>query len=321
MIEYKDGIHLKSTDLWFDAKRKVPLSFISNAEFNNFGPHKKIIATPQTIRLLGKKIRNSVVLACPFNRPFSLGRVQVELLPSGSMLGSSQISVGVDGKNVVYTGDLRLRSGETSERVVPRHCDILVIKCTYGLPNYIFPPTEEVMASIRAFIDDSFSSGQAPVILANHLGSAPDLVKVLGRDGYNLSLHKSIFSVIKIYEEFGIDFLNYERFAPTKLENKVLVLPLSASEPEDLETIEDKRIGVVAGWALDSVSVKSAFGADEAFPLTNHAGFDELINFVEIVKPKEVYVVNGFSVEFSMSLKRRGFNAKPLEKPSQLKLL
>jgi putative mRNA 3-end processing factor len=321
MIEYKEGIHLKSTDLWFDAKREVPLSFISNAEFNKFAPHKKIIATPQTIRLLGKKIRNSVVLACPFNRPFSLGRVQVELLPSGSMLGSSQISVDYDGKNVVYTGDLRLRSSETSERVRPKQCDILVIKCTYGLPNYVFPPTEEVMGSIKAFIDDSFSSGQAPVILANHLGSAPDLVKALGREGYSLSLHKSIFDVIKIYEEFGIDFLNYERFAQAKLENKVLVLPLSARDSEDLETIEDKRIGVIAGWALDRVSVKSAFGADEAFPLSNHAGFDELINFVEIVKPKEVYVVNGFSVEFSLSLKRRGFNAKPLEKPSQLKLL
>lgn len=321
MIEYKDGIHLKKTDLWFDSKRKVPLSFISSAGFNKFGQHSKIIATPETIRLLGKKIRNSVVLPCPFNRPFSLGNVQVELLPSGSMLGSSQISVDFDGKKVVYTGDLGLRSSETSEKAVPKHCDILIIKCTYGSPNYIFPPTDEVIGSIRAFIDDSISSGQATVLLVNHLGSAQDLARVLGHGGYQLSLHKSVFDVVKVYEEFGIDFLNYERFDPVKLENKVLLFPLSARDSEELETIDDKRIGVVAGWALDRVSVKSALGADEAFPLSNNAGFDELINFVEIVKPKEVYAVDGFSVEFSMTLKGRGFDAKPLEKPSQLKLL
>lgn len=321
MIEYKDGIHLKKTDLWFDSKRKVPLSFISNAGFNKFGSHQKIIATPETIRLLGKKTRNSVVLPCPFHRPFSLGNVQVELLPSGSMLGSSQISVDFEGKKVVYTGDLRLRASETSEQVVPRHCDILVIKCTYGLPKYIFPPTDDVIESIRAFVDDSFSSGHAPVLLVNRLGNAQDLVKVLGREGYNLSVHKSIFDAIKIYEEFGIDFLNYESFDPMRIENKVLLLPLAARDSDELESIEDKRIGVAIGWALDRVSVISAFGADEAFPLSNHAGFDELIKFVEIVKPTEVYVVNGFGVEFSMSLKRRGFNAKPLEKPSQLKLL
>ncbi len=321
MIEYRDGIHLKNTDLWFDSKKKAPLSFISSAGFNKFGRHKKIIATPETIRLLGKKIRHSVVLPCPYRRPFSLGNVQVELLPSGSMLGSSQISVDFDGKKVVYTGDLGLRSSETSERAVPKHCDILIIKCTYGSPNYIFPPTDEVMESLRAFIYDSISSGQAPVLFVDQLGSAQELAKALGGEGYNLSLHRSIFDVVKIYEEFGIEFLNYERFDPMKLENKVLLLPLSARDSEDLETIEDKRIGVVAGWALDRVSVKSALGADEAFPLSNNAGFDELLNFVEIVKPKEVYAVDGFSIEFSMTLKGRGFDAKPLEKPSQLKLL
>jgi len=321
MIEYKDGIHLKKTDLWFDSKRKAPLSFISSAGFNKFGSHKKIIATPQTIRLLGKRIRDSVVLPCPFNRPFSLGRVQVELLPSGSMLGASQILVDFDGKRIGYTGDLNLRSSETSDQVLPMHCDILVMKCTYGSPNHIFPPAEEVIESIRAFIDDSFSSGYAPVLLVNHLGSAQDLAKVLGQGGYELSLHKSIFDVIKIYEEFGIGFLNYESFDPMKIEKKVILLPLFARDSDTLEGIEDKRLGVVTGWALDRVSVKSAFRADEAFPLSNHSGFDELISYVEIVKPSEVYVVNGFSVEFSMSLIRRGFDAKPLETPSQLKLL
>jgi putative mRNA 3-end processing factor len=146
MIEYKDGIHLKKTDLWFDSKRKVPLSFISNAGFNKFGPHKKIIATPQTIRLLGKKTRNSVVLACPFNRPFSLGRVQVELLPSGAMLGSSQISVDFDGKKVVYTGDLRLRSSETSEPF--KHVTYLSLNAP--MAYLTFSSAEEVMDSIRA---------------------------------------------------------------------------------------------------------------------------------------------------------------------------
>lgn len=321
MIEYKDGIHLKNTDLWFDSRGKVPLSFISNAGFNKFGSHKKIIATPQTIRLLGRRARNSVILACPFARPFSLGKVQVELLPSGAMLGASQISVDLEGTKLVYTGDIRLRASETSDPVVTKHCDILVIKCTYGSPDYVFPPNEEVMESIRAFIDSSFSTGYRPVLLVNHLGNAQDLVKALGSGGYNLSLHKAIFDAVKIYEEFGIEFSNYERFDASNIENKVLLVPIFAKDSDELESIEHKRTGVALGWALDRVSVKSAFGADEAFPLSDHAGFDELVKFVEIVKPKEVYAVDGFNVEFSMTLKKRGFDAKPLEKPSQLKLL
>ena len=54
---------------------------------------EKIIATPETIRLLGNKVRNAVLLSCPYHRPFSLGNLQVELIPSGHMLGSAQMVV------------------------------------------------------------------------------------------------------------------------------------------------------------------------------------------------------------------------------------
>jgi len=72
---------------------------------------------------------------------------------------------------------------------------------------------------------------------------------------------------------------------------------------------------------LERLSVKSVFRADEAFPLSDHCGYDELIQFVEIVRPEEVYLVGGFSIEFARTLQKRGFDAKPLEKPTQLKLL
>ena len=198
MIVYNDGIHLRETDLWFDSRREVPLSFISNAKFNNFAAHKKIIATPQTIKLLGKKVKKSLVLPCPFFRPFSLGKVQVELIPSGYILGSSQVVVDFDGRSMLYTGDLKIRPSETTEQAVARHCDVLVMKCRYGLPNYIFPHTQEVMESLTNFIDNTLAEGNVPVLLIDPLGKAQDLVKILGDQRYSLSINDSIYKVIKI---------------------------------------------------------------------------------------------------------------------------
>ncbi len=321
MIVYNDGIHLRETDLWFDSKKKVPLSFISNAKFNNFAAHKKIIATPQTIKLLGKKVKKSLVLPCPFFRPFSLGKVQVELIPSGYILGSSQVAVDFDGRSMLYTGDLKIRPSETTEQAVARHCDVLVMKCRYGLPNYIFPHTQEVMEALTNFIDNTLAEGNVPVLLVDPLGKAQDLVKILGDQRYSLSINDSIYKVIKIYEEFGVKFSNYQKFSPTQIEGKVLFFPPYSRDSDLLEKIENKRIGVVMGWALERLSVKSVFRADEAFPLSDHCGYDELIQFVEIVRPEEVYLVGGFSIEFARTLQKRGFDAKPLEKPTQLKLL
>ena len=50
-----DGVHLGGTDLWFDAKKKVNLSFISNANLSPVPHHDRIIATPETLKLLEKK--------------------------------------------------------------------------------------------------------------------------------------------------------------------------------------------------------------------------------------------------------------------------
>lgn len=321
MIEYDQGIHLKGTDIWLDSKKKARFSFVSSADFSHLAPHEKIIATPQTLRLLGKDVKDSIALPCPFNHRFTLGNFQVELIPAGYILGSSQIVVEMQGQRIIYTGDFKLRRSETAESAEVRRADILIMKCAYGLPKYVFPQPESVIASLIAFIDESLASGITPILLVDALGKAEDIVKVLGDREYKLSLHRSIYNVIKVYEEFGIRFSNYESFHPKQLEGKVLLIPPHLRGAEMIERMERKRIGVVTGWALDKAFVKSVFRADEGFPLSNHADYNELLQLVEVTKPKIVYLIHGFSAEFAMTLQKRGFNAKPLETPSQLKLL
>jgi len=320
MIEYDGGVHLRGTDLWFDSTKKAHFSFVSNANVPGFMPHEKIIATPETIKLSGKKVKNSIVLPCPFNHPFSLGKVKVELIPAGYILGSSQVVVDKDGKRIIYAGDFKLRPSITAQPIEIKRSDILIMKCIYGLPKYMFSTTENVMESVADFVDDCISTGFTPILLVDVIGKAQDLTKLLGDMGYKLSLHRSIYKAVKIYEEFGISFSNYESFRPKDIEGKVVLVPSYLRGSEVIEGIRRKRTGVFMGWALDTEFAKSAYRADEAFPISNHAGYDELIQFVEMTRPKELYLTQGFCTEFASALKKRGFNAKPMQKPSQLKL-
>ena len=75
-VLYDNGILLKGTDLWFDAKKKVNLSFISNANIPSLPQHDRIIATPETLKLIEAKTPDSIALSCPYNRPFSLGNIK-----------------------------------------------------------------------------------------------------------------------------------------------------------------------------------------------------------------------------------------------------
>ncbi|MEQ9619953.1 MAG: MBL fold metallo-hydrolase [Deltaproteobacteria bacterium] len=322
MIEYDQGIHLKGTDLWFDSRKKTKLSFISSANVDRFVSPEKVISTPETIKLIEKRIKKSVVLACPYHRPFTLGNLQVELIPSGCMPGSSQIVINNGSKLIIYTGDLNLRQSLTSVPAHVKRCQILVLKCTYGAPKYTFSPSEEVIGSLIEFIDVSLSSGSSPVMLAETPGKAQEVMKILSGNGYKMSVHKSIYKAAKIYEQSGIELSNYEPFRPKRLEGKVLIFPPLKGESRNLEKIKNKRVALIIEAANDEISyMKRIFNADEIFPLSTHAGYDELLEFVEFVGPETVYLTHGYATGFARTLQKRGYEAIPLEKPVQLKLL
>ena len=321
-VIYNEGIHLGGTDLWFDAKKRVNLSFISNANLSSVPHHDRIIATPETLKLLEGKTKNSIVLSCPYNRPFTVGNTRIELIPSGYSLGSSQIVTEFKGKRVVYTGDLKVRYSATSKYIEIRRCDVLIMKCRYGHPKFHFPPDEEVHEKIYEFIKESFYFNYVPVIFIDVFGKAQDLILFLGDKNLNLSIHRSIYKYLEPYSEFGFEFKNAERFSANNIKKKVLVFPIHRRTTKNVEKIDKKRTSVVTGLAVDNENViKSTFKVDTAFAMSNHAGYDELIQYVEIVKPKEVYLIEGFCVEFANRLKSLGYNAKPIENPIQLKLI
>jgi Cft2 family RNA processing exonuclease len=318
MIEYKDGIHLKGTGLWFDSKKKTGLSFISSADTEKFAAPEKIIATPETIRLLGNKVRKAVLLTCPYNRPFTLGNSQVELIPSGHMLGSAQMIVDKGDKTLIYAGDIWPGKLPTAKPLSIRPCDVLVLKCCTG-PELNLPSTTESLELLTIFIEKSFSLNAIPIISVSSLGIGQDLIKLLGDMGHKLILHTSIHQVTKIYESFGINFGDYELLKQGDIEDRVVIAPHEKIDSDELKKIKVKRIGIISesGWEYkmsenDSVTY---------FDFSNKAGYEDLIKYVDQVSPAKVYLIDKYANDFAKTLGTKDFETIVLEKPTQLNLL
>ena len=244
------------------------------------------------------------------------------MIPSGYSLGSSQIVTEIKGKRVVYTGDLKVRHSATSKFIEIRRCDVLIMKCRYGHPKFHFPLDEKVNEQIYEFINESFYFNYVPVIFIDVFGKAQDLILFLGNKDLKLSIHRSIFKYLDLYSQFGFEFKNAERFKTKDTKGRVLLFPIHRRATKSVEKIERKRTCVVAGLAVDNQNVvKSTYKVDAAFAMSNHAGYDELVQFVEIVKPKEVYLIEDYCVEFASKLRNLGYNAKAIEHSIQLNLL
>ena len=89
----KSGIRISDSSFWLDARRKVPLSFVSHAHADHVKPHNEIIATPATISLA--RLRNKKVNGIPlqFHKKYTKDEISIELFPSGHILGAAQILV------------------------------------------------------------------------------------------------------------------------------------------------------------------------------------------------------------------------------------
>ncbi len=322
MIEYNDGVHLKDTGIWIDATKKKNLSILSNPLSTGFLRHSKLITTPQIQKLLEKKLSSVSVLPCPYNHMFNLGNIDVELLPSGFILGSAQVLIYIDNKKILYTNDFNLDVLGTSDPIEITQCDTLILKCTYGKKKYFFPSPEIAVNAIADFIDDCFENDLVPVLLAEPLGNSQELVNLLGERGYKLIVHDSIYKNLEIYRSFGINFTKYKRLKKdSDLDSKVLIIPPEQRNKDRFAKMESAVFAGVSELAVEPEVVKSSLGVEHAYPFSIRAGYDEMLKLVELVRPKEVFLTGSTNVEFSADLKKKGVNAKALQDPEQLRLI
>lgn len=319
-LEYNGGVHLTASVLWCDAERRHDMSFISHAHVDLIGKNRRILATEKTVRILTRGTGKIDALTSPFKRTFTLGPLKLEMYPAGHVLGSAQLLIERDGRRIVYTSDVNPRRTHTAEQGHPIECDVLAIPATYGIPLYRFPPREEVLAKIRKFVDDCLQDRATPVLIANQIGTAQELMCMLGRAGYRLRVHRSIYDVSKVYKNLGVGMPGARRFQGSPAKDEVVIFPPILRRHVSIRKLRKYKTAIVTGHAVDPAFVYQQ-RVDEAFSLSDTADHDELVDFIRATGAKEVYLVDGHIEELSQELRERfGLRVYSLVKPKQLSL-
>lgn len=318
-FEYNGGIHLTDSILWCDADRRTDLSFISHAHNDFIGKNRRILATDKTVRIITRASGKVEALTSPYRRSFTLGPLTMEMHPAGHVLGSAQLLITRDGKRLVYTNDVNPRQTATAERARPIPCDTLVLPATYGLPMFRFPPREEVYEAIKTFVVRCLEDRATPVLIANQIGTAQELMRMLGEAGYRLRVHRSIYDVAKVYRDLGVNLPGSRRFAGTPARDEVVIFPPILRKHASIRKLRKSQTAMVSGNAADPGYV-FRHRVDAAFPLSDTADYEDLITFIQETGAHEVYLSSGFIDEMSADLRSRGIRVYSLVKPQQLSL-
>ncbi len=319
-IHYERGIYLPQPDLWLDPWDAKRFAFISHAHSDHIAPHEEIIVSERTACLLERRLpgdRTEHVL--PFGEKRTVHGIDLMLLPAGHIFGSAQCFLSLGNETLLYTGDFKLRPGKSAEQAEWQQADTLIMETTFGLPRYRFPPTEQVVDQIVSFCRETIEAAEVPVLLGYSLGKAQEILCSLEGAGLTPMLHGSVYQMTRIYEQFGQSFCKYVRFNPNDLAGKVLICPPSANRSHMLERIPRKRVAMITGWAVDANAVYR-YQVDAAFPLSDHADYEDLIRYVELVQPRRVLTLHGFAAAFARDLRARGVEAWALSEENQMEL-
>lgn len=320
-VVYDRGVHLPRAGLWLDPRGPRELAFVSHAHSDHTGRHRRTICTPATARLMDARMGegDTGFELLEYGEERSFGEWSAALLPAGHVLGSAQILFASNEGTLLYTGDFKLRHGLASEAAQARQADTLIMETTYGLPRYHFPPAEKVAADIVKFCVEALEDGETPVLLGYALGKAQEILATLHGAGLPIMLHGAVWKLAEIYRDFGIKFPPYTPYKAEEVGGHVLICPPNANGSRMITRIKKRRVAVLTGWAMDAGATRR-LQVDAAFPLSDHADYNDLLRHVEAVGPKRVLTLHGFAQEFARDLRARGIEAWALTGANQLEL-
>lgn len=323
-VTSRKGIYLPEADLWLDPHFSVKRAFISHAHSDHVARHDLTFSSELTLDLMRARYGvndSSTFHALPMRELYEWEGWELRLFPAGHIVGSAMLHLTrkKDGATLLYTGDYKLRQGLSSERCELWPADTLIMETTFGLPMYRFPPTAQTIAVMLKWVRETLDDGAIPVLLGYSLGKAQEILCALGDAGLPVMVHRSILEMTEVVAPLLGRLPEYKLFDPAEAKGHVLLFPPSGARSLAIRKLKICRTAMLSGWAMQS-GAKFRYQVDEVFPLSDHADYPELLETVETVKPKRIYLVHGYTREFAADLRARGYEAWTLEGADQLEM-
>ena len=333
------SLYVEAIDLWIDSMRTRERCYVSHGHSDHAREHGVVLATPNTAKICRARftrraqraVQTSLLepVAPPrppaqfeehaFNEPWISGQHRLTLFPAGHVLGSSQILIEGEHGRFVYTGDFKLDPSLTAEPPEVKTCDVVLMECTYGRPQYAFPPRTEVAGEMIAFAKDALECGAVPVFFAYSLGKAQEAVAILGNAGFKLTVHGAVETMCDVYRACGVTLPEYQRYDAHRFDPQSVMIwpPSGRALPKTLRG-KAVRTAVLTGWTLDRGAL-FRYGVDRGFALSDHADYPALLRYIELARPKKVLLNHGRR-DFAYRLRAVGVDAEYLEEHAQLAL-
>jgi Cft2 family RNA processing exonuclease len=288
------AIHKGPTRLLLDPQVKPPSDkevFITHAHYD----HSKAFDFSTPVKHSTRKTRDLVRIygkddvnweSVSLGKTLKVGDLEVIAHNAGHILGSVMYEVVAPEGRLVYTGDANFVNTYTMTAAEAIECDVLVIETTFGLPSFVFPPQQEVATNMVQWAIDTLRSGRIPTFRTDALGNAQEIIAIFNRlTNIPVITHWKVTRINEVYEAHGhiLDYTNHDLEKEEEFDKCIFIAPKRLN----LQKYPNFYSALASGWAI------WVRNSEIAFPLSDHADFPHLLEFVKACNPKMVLTCLG----------------------------
>jgi len=260
---------------------------------SSLGYQEGVILTKPTLDLISI-IKNKPDLDCrnnihvvEGNQSKRLDGFRVDFLDSGHMLGSVQVAVEYDnGLKLGYSGDF----GWPLDNII--QVDELVIDSTYGLPESVRSFSQDYIEECLLELVNEYLTAN-PVYIISHRGTIQRALKCLNQNiNVPVIVSKKLLKEIEVFNKYGYGIINC--FLPFSNEGQDI---MKEGKYIRFYGTGDILPNDTSGYTC--INLKAIFGRNPepvinhgnnsfTIPYSNHADFDETLEYVYSTNAKKV---------------------------------
>jgi putative mRNA 3-end processing factor len=281
------GLYCPYGDFYLDPKQPVANAVISHAHGDHaVSGNTNVYCTNATYQFMliryGKNAGREFHLA-QFHQKFTVGKVNITLIPAGHMLGSAQVLMEYEGTTYLYTGDYKLQPDATCEPYEFVKAAVLITESTFAEPNTKHPdPIDEVkkLGDIKMNI----------LLGAYGLGKSQRLIRMMTDivPRKKILVHHRVMPLCQVYEKLGFPLGKYEIYSRKLMKN------------------QDEYVYIVPPFTFDSyfraTGVKRLFASgwknlqvneQDTLMISDHADWDDILQVITHTQPQQLWTLHG----------------------------
>ncbi len=308
--------------VFLDSSSSSDIACITHAHLDHWGGASGLVMmTDETFHILrARKVRINNHITSNYGEAVApLENIRISSMNSGHMLGSCLFKIDTPSEEIVYTGDLN-----TVETILEKPAEAveakdLLIEATYGAPLYKFGPRECIYAQITKWIVRTLKDGFIPCFKVYTAGKAQEIIAIVNNLlNVDVILSPDVYKVSLVYKKTypWMSFESINSINTNEIIRNGEFVYVTASMSARVFTPRRTKWAIATGWAVSTPFPQF----DAAFPLSSHADFKGLVDYVEAVSPERVITTYGHSITFAKFLRNLGYKALALEEKQRVQL-